>query len=749
MKSAAFVFVVALLGFAAGACAPAMAATGTIFAQPGTAAVGQPVTFSVNATPTIGLPTTFALNFGDGTSTAVTPPATTLIHQYGTPGTKLVTLMATSPSVRTVVARTIVTVLPTVVPNIARVPLGEILDTVTVGSPVLAGTQLGIILHYRIASPFASLDNGLTDLQAVVDLHDARGKLVRRSDPVPLSILPLAPSAIQTAVIPYFVPVDAGGNYEIVVYIRASQGGTIASSRALRIHVLGGPDPAPILHNVIHLNGALVAGPPVPGSSGSLNFGMTTALQWPTYGLTITGLYDPISRKSDPLFDLASATPGPVAAPDAQSSAAPPASAQAKSSFLKYNDLFGRTQTALPQFLGGGETLRGVDATYDYTSSILHAAFGYTQLPTASTGGRRAALFDYTRAWSPDYTLHFTVTNNRDDVGSFISIGNTHPLDGTTGMLEYNRAFNGRLTGDFAVGESSSHDLFTNESTPGASERADLKYSPGKDTYELEYHNAGEAFATGTGLGAQADRIGGSFNANLALSPISQVALTFSRDDLHSIFSRDAVQTATFTLAPPAGAALTLNVQRAHQLSLSSDAFTSGVTFSLTRAVGNGTWDASGSVSALHDTLQPNSDGTSRTLKLDYQFRAGASALGFGVAGSNVSGATANTIIGETIDYGTSFGALAPALGGQAAAGGSPQGTLATRRFELHASFSNTNTRQLPAGGRDTAWNALLSYHLTPQAALGVTWASQQHSDLNSLLNRQVSGLNFRLDLNI
>lgn len=727
MRRSARALVIVLL-LAAAANARADAATGSIFPQPASVIVGQPVVFSVNASPTAGLPTTFTIAFGDGATAPISPPGESIVHRYATAGPKLVVLTATSPGITSVLARIVVSVLG----NVVRVPLGEILDTVVIGSPVLAGTDLTVVMHYRIASPMASTANNLSDLQAVVDLADARGHLIRRSDPFPLAIPSLTLTAIQTAVIPYAVPVDAAGSYELIVFIRAAQGGTVAVSRTMWIHVLGGPDPAPKFVNQIHLNGALVAGPPSPGAPGALNFGMTTALQWPTYALSVTGLFDPISHKSDPVFVLAAATPGPISAPDAQT--AGPAGSSAGST-PKYADIFGRAQASLPAFLGGGETLRGVDATYDYATADYHAAYGYTQLPTEASGARFGGIVDFTRIWSAADVLHFTLTDNRDDPQTFIFSGNAHPLDGRTGMLELDRSFDQHLSGVFAVGISGSQDLISGDSVPGASGRADLRYAIGKNSYELEYHNAGDQFATGTGLGAQSDRAGGSLNLQFGLSPISQVGFSFSQDALHSIFSRGAMESAAFTLTPPTGASLTLNLQQDHQLSANSDAITRGVTFALARAAGSGSWDASGSITSLVDALQPFSDGTSRTLKLDYQFRAGANALGFGVAGSNVTGAAANTLLGETVDYGTSFGALGPVPN--------------TRRFELHASFTNTNTRATSTGGRDQSWNALLSYHLTQQMALGVTWASQQHRDIASPLDTQASGLSLRLDLNI
>lgn len=712
MRLCAYAFAMALL-LAVAARSQASAATGSIFAQPGRVAVGQPVLFSVRAIPTPGLPTTFMIDFGDGTVAPLATTTQSIVHRYAMAGIKIVVLKALAPGVTTVVARTIVTVVN--VP-MRSVPLGEILDTVCIGSPVLAGTDLTVVMHYRIVSPVA-------DFQAVLDLSDERGHLIRRSDPFPLALGVLAQTGIQTAVIPYAIPVDAGGSYRLTVFIRAVQGGTVAIGRAMRIHVLGGPDPSPKLVNQMHLNGALVAGPHLPGQSATLNFGMTSALQWPTHSLSVTGLFDPISHKSDPVFTLASSVPGAISSPDSETTNR--TTAPTAGGAPKYSDVFGRAQASLPAFLGGGETLRGIDATYDYAAATYHVAYGYTQLPTQTTGARFASILDYSRKWSQGSTLHLALTGNRDDLTTFVAAGSADPLDGRTGMLELDRTFDKYLSGVFAAGISNSRDLVSGSTALDASERVDLKYAIGKDSYELEYHNAGSDFATGTGLGAQSDRVGGALTVALGLSAISQVAFSITRDALHSAFSNQNGESVSYALTPSSGVSLALGGTQNHQVSANSDAFTRGASVTLARAIGNGSWDFSASINGLHDALQPLSDGTSRTLKLDYQFRSGANAFGFGVAGSSVSGAGANTLLGETLDYGTSFGAFGPLPN--------------TRRFELHTSFSNTITRAVNSGTRDQAWNALLSYHLTPQVALGATWTSQQ----------QASGFDLRLDFNI
>jgi len=722
-------------------------------ATPRTVVVGQPVAFeAMGAVPPV-MTGTMVLRFGDGAEQTVPALPQTIAHRYTAPGLKTATLLfVTVGGLTTLLAETTVNVLA----NQVRVPVGQIVDTVAIGSPALAGGDINLILHYHVTAPLAVTAAGQTALQVVADLIGSDGHLVRRSDPFALFVSPFDQTSIQTAVIPYTVPVDAGGVYQLVLYIRSAQGGTVAVGRPVPLLVVGGADPAPVIKNVVHASGAIVVGPPLAGGTGNgnLNFGMTTALEWPTYALTISGLYDPISHKSDPIFALASSSPGPVSAPDATAPVNPNASRPASTATalpgrLKFSDVVGRAQSALPQFLGGGETLHGIDATYDYTNFIYHAAYGFTQLATATTGERRGGLIDLTRAFSSSDTLRFSLTDNRDDPASFIATGLSTPLDGRTGYLEWSDAFSAHLKGVFSAGRSSTQDLVTGNGLNDAADKVDLLYSLGADNYEFEYHNAGAVFATGGGLGAQADRVGGSLNLGFGLSPISQLGLLFKRDDQRSIFARDASFVGTWTVAPPSGASLTMTLSKDRQLTVNSDSNTDGVTWALQRAYPTANWNVSGAISTLRDALQSNSDSTTRTAAAAYQFRFGPHTLGFGAAGSDVSSGTPTTMFNESVNYGFSFGGVAPSLGNQAAGGGSQPGTAGTRRFELTSQFSNTVTRQPASGGRDVIWNALLSYHVSPQLAPGITFASLRHVDDNPALDTQQSAFRLRLDLNI
>lgn len=746
------------------------AAAPLLLAAPGNAVVGQPVVFIANG---LDPAAAYEVVFGDGTVGVLPPnvPSASIVHRYATTGT-LTAALALIGLGR--VAFTRVNILA----NQVRVPIGQVLDTFALGAPALAGGDISIIVHYRITSPLASTINNQSNLQMVVDLDDPNGRLIRRSDPFALFVSPFAQTGIQTAAIPYSVPVDAGGPYKLLVYIRTAQGGTVASGQPLLLQVLGGPDPAPKLVNTFHASGAIVLGSSIGGVGTSANIGLTTALEWPTYALTIAGLYDPISHKSDPVFTLASATPGPVSAPDASATATPaqtvtnappksvtkgatpspnpvpspspppvavnPPPAAAATNGLKYADVFGRAQAVLPAFLGGGETLHGLDFTYNYTDVIYHVGAGFTQMPTSTTGLRRGWLTDLTRAWSPNSSLRFSITDNRDDPGSFISVGGSDPLDGKTAFLEWDRAFSPHFKGIFTGARSDATDLSTNASIPDGAEKADFVYNNGNANYEFEYHNAGELFATGGGLGAQADRVGGSLTMQIGLSPITQLGAVFKHEDEHSIFSRDGLMEGSLTIAPPTGASLTLTAQTDHQLSLGSDGWTNGATWALQRAVGTSTWNVSGSLTDVHDLLMPLADGTTRTAAAQYQFHLGPSALGFGFTASNVTGSNPNTQVNGTVNYGLSFGGLAPVAQGQ-----QPSIGAATRRFQLQSSFSATNVRQATSGGRDLVWNALLSYHLTPQIAPGINFIDQHHADENPSLNAQATALRLRLDLQI
>ncbi|MBV8172508.1 MAG: hypothetical protein JO219_11320 [Candidatus Eremiobacteraeota bacterium] len=282
----------------------------SLTAAPNNVLAGQLVNFT--ALLGVRLPGAY-VDFGDGTSAPALAPSNQLSHRYQNPGFYLARLLIVGSNVTYGEAGVNVTA------NTVNVPAGQIYSSFLVGSPVLAGTDTAIALSYRIFTPFVIGPSGVSPLQAIVELTDIRGNVIQRSDPYALPFTQQTVNAPQTAMIPYTVPADAGGDYLIRVYVRVTQGGTIAVGRAQPLQIIGGADPAPIVSNTFHASGAVLTSSGTNRGGYEVNMGLTTALQWSSEELLLTGTFDPVSKKIDPVLTYQSATPAPVTAPNATS----------------------------------------------------------------------------------------------------------------------------------------------------------------------------------------------------------------------------------------------------------------------------------------------------------------------------------------------------------------------------------------------------------------------------------------------
>ncbi|HME81150.1 MAG TPA: hypothetical protein VKF82_03625 [Candidatus Eremiobacteraceae bacterium] len=292
-----------------------------------TVTILNPASFSLTATPTsviagqavnftavtgASIPGAF-VDFGDGTSAPAPAPYNQLVHRYQTPAFYTARLGIVGQGVS--FAQTQVSVSA----NSVNVPVGQIYSSFLVGSPVLAGADTAIALTYRIFTPFVIGSSGVSPLQAIVELTDSKGDVIQRSDPYALPFTQQNVNAPQTVMIPYTVPADAGGDYLIRVYVRVNTGGTVAVARAQPLQIIGGPDPAPKITNGFHASGAVLSSSGTNRGGYGVNMGLTTALQWSTEELLLTGTFDPVSKKIDPVVTFESATPAPVTAPAATS----------------------------------------------------------------------------------------------------------------------------------------------------------------------------------------------------------------------------------------------------------------------------------------------------------------------------------------------------------------------------------------------------------------------------------------------
>ncbi len=282
----------------------------SLTAAPTSVIAGQAVNFT--AVTGVAIPGAF-VDFGDGTSAPAPAPYNQLVHRYQSPAIYTARLGIVGQGVSFAQTQVAVSTNP------VNVPVGQIYSSFLVGSPVLAGTDTSIALTYRIFTPFVIGSSGVSPLQAIVELTDSKGNVIQRSDPYALPFTQQNVNAPQTVMIPYTVPADAGGDYLIRVYVRVNTGGTVAVARAQPLQIIGGPDPAPLVNNAFHASGAVLSSSGTNRGGYGVNMGLTTALQWATDELLLTGTFDPVSKKIDPVVAFQSATPAPVTAPAATS----------------------------------------------------------------------------------------------------------------------------------------------------------------------------------------------------------------------------------------------------------------------------------------------------------------------------------------------------------------------------------------------------------------------------------------------
>jgi len=284
-------------------------ATFSLTANPAGVIAGQVVMFTAT-TGAQKVPGAY-VDFGDGSTAQLPSNFNAIQHRYASPAFYTARLLVVGG------LNTLAQAQVTVTANSVQVPVGQVYSTFLVGSPVLAGADTAVALSYRIFTPFVIAPSGVSPLQAIVELSTAKGVVIQRSDPFALPFTQQNVNSAQTVMIPYTVPADAGGNYLITVYVRSANGGTVAIGRPQSIQIIGGPDPAPILSNAFHANGAILTGSGANRGSYGVNLGLTTAAQWASDELMLTGLFDPVSKKVDPLLTFVSATPAPITSPNA------------------------------------------------------------------------------------------------------------------------------------------------------------------------------------------------------------------------------------------------------------------------------------------------------------------------------------------------------------------------------------------------------------------------------------------------
>jgi hypothetical protein len=648
-------------------------ASGTLAASPTLAQPGQPILFTVTLTPSAAAPPSATLAFGDGNTVSITTFTAAVTHAYTAPGAYLATLTSGATLLAQISIR--------VVAAVPRVPTGAIYTVTPTLSPALAGSDIALNVTYSIASPPSAFAVIAPQLEFVVDLLDDRGGLLRRSDPyaLPAGVTP----GVHVTQIPFSIPVGAAGSYNLRVYVRVASGGTVAVANAIPLVVAGGPDPAPRVQTKVHAHGAIEIGPHAAASGATLDADLTTAANWNTASLALSGLFDPVSRHSDALLEYKSGG---------------------------FDVSGGREQVSLPAIFGGGEPLRGIDATAHDGPFTYHAAYGYTELTSLGVAQQYASLFDIARTLPRNGSLELTELSSGSDTGTSGALGlqyTQQPIKNLTVLA------GGALTPD------------------DSSVQGQLNYANLATSASIQYTDAGAQMLTGGGPGALSDRAAFTSQLQTQLGRYTNFSAGWSSAQSRSQFSRTTDAFAQFTLSPVNFPIVTLSLRRDDQSAGGVSTADNQLAFGIVKAASNWNLSFNGTISALRDLVGAAS-ATTRTGSLQYLRQSGMHALAFGVNAVDVGGMTPTSQVGETLVYGL------PLICSSARC-----------VLQLQVEGDNSNTRAAGTGGTDRSLAAILSYHLGPSIAIGLRGETRHHDDLNPALSATAAAVRLRLDLNI
>ena len=731
------------------------AAASFLNASPSATFAGSSVTFA--GTAQSRAPGAFRLDFGDGAAVSFASSSFSFKHAYVLVGSFVARL--SDGFNNTLAAATIivgpgpagdvrfgVTFLP------GRTPIGQISTTTLTIPTVLAGGETGIVVRYTIGDP-TYIASG-APLLAIVELLSPKGRLIRRSNP--LEIVTNRQTGLQTAVIPYSVPVDAGGAYALRVILRAAGGGTIAASEPLPLLVAAGPDPQPALHAELRATGSIEIGPNTAAAT-TFNPGLTSAVQFPNALLALTGLYDPVSHRPDPVLTLtsgapalqspdapeaapspapaaASAAPSPAASPGASPAAAP--ATPAASPAASFKDTLGLGTAALPALLGDSTTLRGLDATRTAGAWTLHGAFGYAKLATPSTPAERATVVDLSHALGAG-SVRVAAFGRDDDVrsGAAVTTAAAGPVRAAVTALQLDEPIVRNLTVTATGAQSSATSLVLPLSIADASVRTVLAYASGPTSARFEYHNAGDGYSIGAGPGATADRAGWISALAFNLNPKAALMFGASREATRSVATLQTDVSATLNLTPNDKTHAQVGLRRDTQASATTNTTTDSLSATLSTALLGGQIALNGSLVELSDALVSANAAATRAGTLQFTRQSNAHTLGIGLTGTSVSGANANAQVGESLTYGFP-------VGGHVVDGALLHG------FELQFSLTNATSSSTASTVADQALSAIVSYHLTRRVALGVRSELHHHSGTPVVAQpNATSVLRLRLDV--
>ncbi len=660
---------------------------------------GRPTMLAVRIFGNVPAGGILSLNFGDGSSMTI-PGAGIYAHTYGLPGLVIASLTLN----RVTVARAGVDVAaPT-----ARVPMGTILSSSLIASPVLAGGQTSILLNYLLdAGRFHTASD---PIYAIVALRNGRNQRLSYSDPIQINA-GYGNVGINEVSIPYEVPAAAAGQYFLQVYLRVASGGTVATGQLIPLTVVGGPDPKPSVVSTIHGNGALEIGSHAAGSPATINPDLALQVRYPTYAATLQGMFDPVARRPDAALTFA---------PLQSSTLQPPSSTGLPTFALKgghnYAYVFGHATAQLPQMLGGGETVRGIDLTDAVGSWFLHAGTGFTQIVNTSSDipSQATAYVDIAHTLSRNgASLRATILDRNDgiDTDDFLVSG---PQIGSAALLTFSDPLAKNLALDVEGALSSTRaNVVGATAISDAASRIQLNYTGAKTQFSLQYHDAGPQFTVGNGPGALSDRAGTLDTMTLVLPKNATLSLGYSLDAARSAFSVQSNAFANLSLLLDQKTTATFGVSRTAARTSLAVPTTNQMLFSLNRMAGQWMLGASGTLASNSDSLNSLYASTTRTASLQASRQAGASSLAFGLNATSVRGLGSTAQVGESVEYG--FPLFGRTLNGQL-----------VRGLQDQIALNNSIVNNYFGPNRTVLLEDILSYHLNSHLALGLR-ADLQH----------------------
>jgi len=635
---------------------------------------GEPVTFSGFVGTGTVLPA--VLLFDDGQQAIITSLTFSVTHAYSRPGEHIAFLRTLSGAFLDDAAVEVLAESP-------RVPLGAIYSTAVSASPVLAGSVITVFLTYRIVVPGPGFPIAFNDtppgLQVIVDLEDAQGNLIHRSDPTPLDRFDT--DGVQHVTLSYSVPVDARGEYRLRTYIQAVDRGTIAVGTPTTVDVIGNSPADNVAAPGVHAAGSVEVGrrPQIEGET--INPGLTIASQHGSSKLGLSAFSDPVSQRVDPLLVLTSLLPAQLASPNALETEPkqPPAlSYVGPGQRSQYYDAFGRFMATMPDIFGGFSTMRGASATYRTAPGwTFQASGGNTELfsfPHFSpqTFEQFGDAFEIGKFWSASDGVAIS-HHGRGDTPSRFFYFPQGPQIADVNAITAEHAVNHDVS--IAGGAAFSGYRVNLPGTRSIADTGDFittDYHNDSTRVTLQYHNFGQFFTPGTGRDARSDRAGITASALLPLFKAGQVGLNWDREGTRSTGDAQTFTSALLNFQLARGMNVQAQVSRGRELTQLTDVKSDTVALHLSRGDSWHYFLIDGAAIFSRDFVDPTASVTTRTGSAQYSFQHGIQAVAFGVSVIENGGPlTSHNIFGrnsitESLTDGISFGGRQRKIGAQA-----------------------------------------------------------------------------------